>query len=225
MKRLYHWPLDPHGRTVRLALGEKNHTAELVESPPWSPHPDVSRFAPGARAPMLVDTDGTGGRVAASGTRAILEHLEETSRDIRLLPITPHDRAEARRIWQWCEESMADVNASLLAERVSQAVRRGRTPDSTALRTGAHALRGRLTVLNALAESRPWLAGRALSLADLSVAGHLSAYDYFGDVDWAGAPDLKAWYAKLKSRPAMRAVLADRLDGARPAAHYTDPDF
>ena len=225
MKRLFHWSLDPHGRTARLVLGEKAQAVEYVDSPPWSPHAEISRAAPGARGPMLTDTDTLAGRMNAIGTRAIVEHLEETIDGARLLPINADDRAEARRVWQWCEEAMAEVNASLLAERINQAVRRGRAPDSSALRTGAHALRSRLIVLNVLAETRPWMAGRSLTIADLSAAAHLSAYDYFGDVDWPSVPDLKTWYAKMKSRPAMRAVLSDRVEGARPAAHYADLDF
>lgn len=225
MKRLFHWLLDPHGRTTRLALGEKAQSVDFVESPPWSLHKEVSGIGPGARGPMLIDTDGTAGRVVALGTHAIVEHVEETVREARLLPINALDRAEARRLWQWTEESMMEVNTTLLAERVNQAVRRSRAPDSNALRAGAHALRSKLTILNALAEKRPWMAGRSLTVADLSVAAHLSAFDYFGDIDWPSAPDLKTWYAKIKSRPAMRAVLADRLDGARPAAHYADLDF
>ena len=104
-------------------------------------------------------------------------------------------------------------------------VRRDREPDSAALRKGAHALRGRMTFLNALAENGSFLAGRSLSLTDLSAAAHLSCYDYFGDVQWDAVPDLRDWYARLKSRPSFRPLLADRVDGARPAKHYADLDF
>ncbi|HBQ48088.1 MAG TPA: glutathione S-transferase family protein, partial [Hyphomonas atlantica] len=55
MKRLYHWPLDPAGRLVRLALGEKGEGFETLESPSWAPHPDVPRLAHGAVAPALVE--------------------------------------------------------------------------------------------------------------------------------------------------------------------------
>ena len=36
---------------------------------------------------------------------------------------------------------------------------------------------------------------------------------------------LKDWYAKIKSRPAFRSLLADQVPGFRPAAHYADLDF
>ena len=88
MKRLYHWPLDPAGRLVRLALGEKGEGFEVLESPPWSAHPDVSRLAHGAVAPALVEI-GSEPRMFACGTRAICEHLEETSQGRALLPADP----------------------------------------------------------------------------------------------------------------------------------------
>ena len=82
-----------------------------------------------------------------------------------------------------------------------------------------------MTFLNALCEERNYLAGRHLSIADLSAAAHLSAYDYFGDVPWDNAPDLREWYARIKSRPSFRPLLSDRVDGARPSKHYADLDF
>ena len=223
MRQLYHWPLDPASRTIRLALAEKDLEAELILSPPWTPDPEISRLAPGAVAPALVH-QGSHGRVVSSGTQAILEYLEEEGGE-RLIPGAAQDRAEVRRLWRWCEDAFADVNASLLTERIIMWVRRDREPDSAALRKGAHALRGRMTFLNALAENGSFLAGRSLSLTDLSAAAHLSCYDYFGDVQWDAVPDLRDWYARLKSRPSFRPLLADRVDGARPAKHYADLDF
>ena len=197
---------------------------ESVDSAPWSPHPDIGRLAPGAVAPALVQ-DGPSGPVVAIGTRAICEHLEETSRDVPLLPSDPGARAEARRMWTWVEEGFEEVTDKLLTERVMQWVRRDRQPDSEKLRRGAHTLRGRLTFLNAMVEMHGFIAGRDLSLADLAAAAHLSACDYFGDVQWDAVPDLRIWYARLKSRPSFRPLLADRLEAVRPSPHYADLDF
>ena len=223
MRQLYHWPLDPASRTIRLVLAEKRLAAELIASSPWQPDPAIAGLAAGAVAPALIH-QGSHGRVVASGTHAIVEYLEEEGGE-RLLPGSAQDKAEARRIWRWSEEAFADINAWLLTERVTMWVRRDREPDSATLRKGAHALRGRLTFLNSLAEQRAFLAGRRLSVADLSVAAHLSCYDYFGDVQWDLITELRDWYARVKSRPSFRPLLADRVEGARPAAHYADLDF
>ncbi|AXE65506.1 glutathione S-transferase [Hyphomonas sp. CACIAM 19H1] len=225
MLRLYHWPLDPAGRMVRLVLAEKGEPFEAVPSRPWAPELDIASIAPGAVAPAVVSTHGSSPRFAACGTRAICEHFEEARPVPALLPDDLSERAEARRLWAWVEAGMEEVTDNLLSERVTQWTHRGRQPDSDRLRRGAHALRGRLTYLNALTETRGNLAGRHLSLADLAAAAHLSAYDYFGDVQWEAVPDLKAWYMRIKSRPSFRPLLADRLEAARPVSYYAELDF
>ena len=50
-----------------------------------------------------------------------------------------------------------------------------------------------------------------LAFALFAAAAHLSVIDYFGDVPWNDFPGVKTWYMKLKSRPAFRPILADRV--------------
>ena len=140
------------------------------------------------------------------------------------VPALRHELSAAA-IWAWVEAGCEEVTDKLLTERVMQWVRRDRQPDSEKLRRGAHALRGRLTFLNGMVEMNGYLAGRTLSLADLCAAAHLSSYDYFGDVEWNAVPDLKTWYARIKSRPSFRPLLSDRIEGTRPVSHYADLDF
>ena len=99
------------------------------------------------------------------------------------------------------------------------------TTDGTAMRNGYTNLREHLGYIGWLAESRKWLAGASLSLADFAAAAHLSALDYIGDVDWSISPATKDWYAKVKSRPCFRALLNDRVVGMNPPEHYADLDF
>jgi glutathione S-transferase len=86
-------------------------------------------------------------------------------------------------------------------------------------------MRHHLNYIGWLAETRRWLAGGMLSLADFAAAGHLSTLDFLGEVDWSLAPPAKEWYARIKSRPSFRGVLADRVPGLTAAAHYADLDF
>ncbi|MFC6198944.1 glutathione S-transferase family protein [Ponticaulis profundi] len=225
MRKLFHWPLDPAGRLVRLVLAEKQLDVDLVVSPPWKPAEEVKRLMGDSLGPVLLD-QGMHGRVIANQTHAIIEFLEETYTDVKLLPPLPADRAEARRIWRRVENRFdSDINGSILAERIAQAVQRASSPDSGALRTGAHALRGMLTLLNGLCEQRSFLAGRQMSIADFAAAAQLSSLDYFGDVPWDSVPELRSWYSRIKSRPCFRGLLADRLTGTQPVRHYADLDF
>ena len=76
-----------------------------------------------------------------------------------------------------------------------------------------------------LLERRRWLAGDIMTLADFSAAAQLSCLDYLSDVDWNRSVAVKDWYAKIKSRPAFRNILADQVPGFPPPRHYNDLDF
>jgi glutathione S-transferase len=76
-----------------------------------------------------------------------------------------------------------------------------------------------------LLDQRRWLAGNEMTLADFTAAAHLSCLDYISDVDWHRHAVLKDWYAKIKSRPSFRPLLADQISGFPPAEHYANLDF
>ena len=79
--------------------------------------------------------------------------------------------------------------------------------------------------MDKLLDDRPWLAGKTMSLADFTAASHFSCLDYISDVDWKRSLNVKDWYAKIKSRPAFRTILADQISGFPPPPHYADLDF
>src|SRR4028118_1612478 len=66
---------------------------------------------------------------------------------------------------------------------------------------------------------RNGLAGDQMTYADLAAAAHLSCADYLGDVPWDEDETAKDWYARVKSRPAFRTLLADRMPGMPPPSH------
>ena len=67
--------------------------------------------------------------------------------------------------------------------------------------------------------------GDVMTLADFTAAAHLSCLDYISDVDWNRSATVKDWYAKVKSRPSFRTLLADQVPGFPPPQHYADLDF
>jgi glutathione S-transferase len=64
-----------------------------------------------------------------------------------------------------------------------------------------------------------------MTLADFAAAAHLSCLDYISDVDWDRHAAVKDWYAKIKSRPSFRPLLADYVPGFPPPRHYVNLDF
>jgi glutathione S-transferase len=225
MLTLHHWPLDPFSRQVRLALAEKRAQFHLVEERAFAPSDALMAMTPEGRVPVLVDTTG-GGRVVVPDARPALEYLEDLIPTTPLLPGGPPERAEARRLAVWIDRGFdADVNAYLLHEKLEKRIARLGAPDPSALRAGLDHLRWRLDRLAPLCEHRNYLAGDRYSHADIAAASHLSCLDYVATVPWDEAPAVKEWYAKVKSRPAFRPLLADVLPGMPPPAHYANPDF
>ncbi|MEM1428138.1 MAG: glutathione S-transferase family protein [Pseudomonadota bacterium] len=221
MTRLYHVPLSPFCRKVRLVLAEKRIEVDLVEERYWEREPDFLRRNPAGKVPVL-RMDGR----AMSESQAICEYLEETQPEPPLLPQDPGERYEVRRICAWFDDKFHhEVTANLLYERVNKKITKAGFPESRNVKAGAKAIKYHLDYMHWLLEQRRWLAGDAMTLADFAAAAHLSALDYISDVDWHRSENVKDWYAKIKSRPAFRSILADQVPGFPPPSHYADLDF
>ena len=131
-----------------------------------------------------------------------------------------------RRLVAWFDLKFGlEVTQNLVYERhLKRAMGRG-NPDAANIRAGYAALKPHLEHIGWLAETRTWLAGPTISLADFAAAAHLSVLDYANDVDWKYNGAAKDWYARLKSRPAFRPLLSERVSGLTPPSHYDDLDF
>ena len=97
--------------------------------------------------------------------------------------------------------------------------------NSATVRAALYNVRGHMDYIAYLTDRRRWLGGDYFSIADVSAAAQLSVIDYLGGIDWDSFPLAKDYYVRLKSRPSMRPILADRVDGLRPAAVYAKLDF
>jgi glutathione S-transferase len=136
------------------------------------------------------------------------------------------ERVEVRRLVAWFDGKFAlDVTRNLNEEKYLKRLAGRGQPDAAALRAGYANLRDHLHYLGWLAETRKWLAGSSISLADFAAAAHLSVLDYQGDIDWSISPSARDWYARVKCRPSFRPLLNDRVAGITPPAHYADLDF
>jgi glutathione S-transferase len=222
MRILYQLPLSPFSRKVRLALAEKRIPFDIRLDRVWERREEFLTLNPACTVPVLQDANG----LVLVDSYAICEYLDEAYPDTPLLGRTLAERAEVRRLVAWFDQKFyLEVTRNLLHEKQMKRLLGRGNPDAAAIRAGYANLKPHLEYIGWLAETRAWLAGPALSLADLAAAAHLSALDYIGDVDWTLNDAAKDWYARIKSRPAFRAVLSDRVSGLAPPAHYADLDF
>lgn len=221
-RTLYHFPLCPFSRKVRLILFEKGIPYGLVHEIPWERRPGFLKLNPLGDLPVLVEPDGS----VLSHHTAITEYLNETVPLPNLMGETAKGRAEIRRITNWFDTSFyMDVFKPLVGERVYKALKSGSAPNSMMIRAGRENLKRYLGYIDWLAARRSYLGGRSLSVADLTVAAHLSVLDYLGEMAWENYPDAKLWYAKIKSRPSFSSLLNDKLAGIMPSSTYANLDF
>ena len=230
MYTLHHHPFCPHSRFVRLALGESGLAVRLIEERTWERRRDFLVINPAGTTPVLVDE----GHPPVPGAAIIAEYLDETRGpelgEQRLLPRELGSRVEVRRLASWFNDKFfAEVSGPLTAERLYKrhmpASAGGGSPETEVIRVARHNIRYHLAYIGWLVRTRDWLAGSRMSYADLAAAAHLSAVDYLGDVPWNEDEAAKTWYARVKSRPSFRPILAELLAGIPPSETYANLDF
>jgi glutathione S-transferase len=230
MPQLYHHPLCPHSRFVRLILAEYGVEPELIEERVSERREAFLMLDPAARTPVLVDDDGT----VVPGAGVIAEYIDETRGAAqgaqRLMPQDIKERVETRRLVDWFNVKFFDeVSNWMVTEKVykrfASAGAAGGAPDMDALRAARTNIRFHLRYIGYLTSVRKWLAGDRLSYADFAAAAHLSCADYLGDAPWEEDETAKHWYQRIKSRPAFRPLLGDRAPGMPPSAIYAEVDF
>ena len=222
MLTLYHSPLVPTCRKLRLMLREKNLPHTLIVEDFWQRRIDFFALNPAGEVPVLVNDKNH----AICGAYAIAEYLDEVFPEVQFFGNAPMERAEVRRIVEWFDQKFErEVTSLIVFEKVHKRLMGYGEPSSEAIRAGARNILYHLEYIAHLLQNRNWLAGEYLTLADISAAAHLSTLDYLGDVPWEQFPSVKEWYALIKSRPAFRDLLDDRVQGFKPPEHYTNPDF
>ncbi|MGB8602820.1 MAG: glutathione S-transferase family protein [Rhizomicrobium sp.] len=214
MRRIIHLVFSPASRLARLMIGEKRLACDYLLAEDASAH-----------LPVFVDQDET----RCEGLWAIVDHLEG---EYENYPLFPEDTATRREALRWLDLMMG-VFPEIVTRRIVFEKANPRftgapsrsTPDMNVIRKGREELHKALTAYGAIVEARGNLTSKACTIADLALGANLSALDYFGEVKWNDYPAMREWYMRIKSRPAFRSLLADRVPGQPPVAHYAELDF
>ncbi len=205
-----------------MLLSEKGLKCELRAEKIWERRDAFLRLNPAGEVPVLIEEDGT----SIPGGQVITEYLEEVYPEPTLLGKNPIDRAEVRRVATWFDvKFQGEVTSNLVDEKIFKGFLGLGAPNASAIRAGHANIHYHLEYIGWLCDRRRWLAGDDVSLGDLAAAAQISAIDYLGDVPWSEHQGAKDWYARIKSRPSMRPILADFVSGKKPPPHYADLDF
>jgi glutathione S-transferase len=202
-------PGSPYVRAALLTLEEKGAEYEFAAMAlgTLKQQPHLSRH-PFGRIPAF-EHDGW----MLYETQAIMRYVDAVAPGPRLQPEEPRAAARMNQligITDWYV--MPQVSAPITRNRVV-APRFNRPVDEDAIVRAIPNARICIAEIGRLLGDHTWLAGDALSLADLLLAPHLSMF--------AQAPEgaqilqehenLERWLARIEARPSMQATTWDRL--------------
>ena len=110
MRLLYHLPLSPASRKIRIMLQEKTLDFTLKVEKTWERRPEFLALNPAGDVPVLIEPDGT----VLAESSAIAEYVDEVYRERLLIGINPVDRAEVRRLVAWFDVKMNQDRKSVV---------------------------------------------------------------------------------------------------------------
>jgi len=194
-----------------------------VRENPWEQRDEYMDLNPAGETPVLVESELG---LTLIGSQPIAEYFDETVDKAPMLHGNAAARAEIRRLTAWFDEKLFhEVVEPLMNERMRKRLVSRESPDTGVLRQAMKVANGHLDYLDYLLDNRRWVAGASLSLADFAAAAQLSVVDYLGALDWRGHKQTRDWYSVMKSRPAFRPLLGERMEVIVPPAHYDKVDF
>jgi glutathione S-transferase len=193
-------------RIARLALEEKRIPYRLVEVDIFAeggPPADYLRRHPFGRIPAF---EHDGFRLYEAG--AISRHVDEAFPGPPLQPTEPKARARMNQIIGILDSyAYRTVVWDIFVERV-RAPANGRMPDEAKIAAALPKARTCLQAIEDVMGANPWLAGPALTLADLHAAP-MFAYLRLADEGaklMADHAALQRWWQAIATRPSMAAT-------------------
>ncbi len=223
MYHLYHYPLCPFSRKVRVMMSEQG--IEFVSNIEffWKKRDKFQLLNPMGTVPFLLKKPS----LSLAGSQAMIELFEEIApQSLSFISGSPEERAEIRRIVIWFDEKFfREVSETILYQRVFNFFRIGKQPDQDLIAVARANLPYHMRYLDYLLSKRDFLASDAISLADLVAACHISSLDYLDEIFWSKFPAVKDWYSIIKSRPSFKDILNDNISGFKPPEHYRKLDF
>lgn len=165
-------PRSSYVRTARMGLAEKGVKYTLQAVAPHSP--EILAVHPFGRVPGFRD-----GRVALFETSAILRYVDEAFPGPSLIPGTVRDRA---RCEQWVSAINAYIDGTMIRRYVLQYIfpkGAGGQPERAVIDAAVKEMGEQLRILDRAYGGNDFLAGRALSMADLYLAPILHYVEQF----------------------------------------------
>ena len=199
--KLYGFPPSPNTWKVRalathLGVPLELEFVDLSKGAQYTPA--YLALNPTGRTPTLVDGD-----FKLWESNAILQYIAGKSANA----LWPNDDAKKRADiarWQfWEATSLSKGTGAFAFEKLFKKIFMKQEPDPAALAAGEKDFHLFAPVLNAQLETRKWVTGDDLTLADFSVGACFSLAEASG-LPWGGYGHIKAWWSRLGEIPAWK---------------------
>jgi glutathione S-transferase len=199
--KLYGFPASPNTWKVRavaahLGLPLEDEFVDLSKGA--SRTPEFLAINPTGRTPVLVDGD-----FKLWESTAIMQYLA-SQKPNSLWPDNPRARADIARwqSWQLAHWSKEGCEPLIFNRLVKKIMGLG-APDEAAVAKGLESFNKEAKVLDAHLAKQPYLVGKELTLADLSVAAPLF-YTKEADLPVGAYPRVQEWFGRVSSLPCWR---------------------
>ena len=197
MLELHQFRHSPYCLKVRMALAAKKLEYRTVEITPAIGQIDIFQKTGQKKLPVLFDNELT-----IHNSSLIIRHLEEIKIEPRLFPDNPKNLSQAQIIENWADTTLArsikivfleeimkspKLISYLLESKISDSMQKffdiiplniGSQISGLINQKEKELLKSNLDNLTNLIEKENFLVGRELSIADISVASHLSLLSF-----------------------------------------------
>jgi glutathione S-transferase len=192
--KLYYNPMSPNVRRARLTaavLGLELEERKLDFTKGEHKNPEYLALNPNGAVPTLVDGD-----FVLTESRAIMQYLASKKPESGLLPRDEAARADVSR-WQfWDAAHFSPQMGTLAFEMVLKGMMGLGEPDVGKIQEATANFRRFAAVLNKRLEGKQYIVGRALTLADLTIASSLM-YANQSEVALSEFPNVKTWFSRM----------------------------
>ena len=198
--RLYHHPFSSNSRRAVMVAQLLGIPLELVEVD-LADEGAVCRLGdinPNKMVPVLQDGD-----FLLWESCAIMQYLAELQPEPTLYPQDARARADVNRWLFWASQHFSPAVGVLTWERAWKGMIGEGPANAAEVARGEREVRKFAGVLDQHLKGRDWIAGRALSLADIAIAPPLMDIAV-ADLPVLGLPNLMAWLERIKALEAWK---------------------
>ena len=188
--KLYSFPLSGHAHRARLMLSLLDLPSDVIDvdlKQGAHKQPDFLALNPFGQVPVL-DDSGT----VVSDSNAILVYLARRYGGESWLP---SDAAGAAAVQRWLSVAAGQIAFGPAAARLVTVFGAKKNVDEVIAL--AHSV---LKVMEAVLQRRPYLAGNAVSIADVAAYTYI-AHAPEGNVSLQDYPGVRAWLARIEALP------------------------